>query len=80
MAGPESESFQSRMDELKKPRREAGEGTEETRDIVQAIDIITALRKEVYGKNDVAWQELWHATDHLNKLLKEHLESPEEPK
>jgi hypothetical protein len=70
------------MDKLKRPRPELGDyGTEEVRDLEHAIEILNALRQEVHGKNEVAWDKLRHARDYLNQLLAKHVGEPEkEPK
>lgn len=66
-------SFEEKIGGLKKPREMGSFGTEETRDLQQAMDILAELRQGVYGKNDVGWDKLRKARNYLNDILKKHL-------
>ncbi len=70
-------AFEEKMSELKKPRDMGEFGTKEARDLEHAMDIITTLKSEV-SNSQTLWDKLGHARNHLDKLIKAHLESNKE--
>lgn len=49
----------------------------QTRQLVQAIDIINELRQGILddATEEIAWRKLYHAARHLEKILHKHLEA-----
>jgi hypothetical protein len=67
--------LESKIERLKEPSPYRKEyASVEAQGLAQAIDIIIALRREaVASGNKVIWNKLLHATEHLEKLLRDHL-------
>lgn len=62
--------FKEQLEELKKPKTElSGFGTEEMRDIDQALAILTNLKSQAFiGGKDVALSKLRNAAVYLKNL------------
>ena len=69
--------FQSQMDRLKDstPYKEKYESPE-MQQLIQAIDIVVALRREIARTgNRMIWEKLLTATEHLQSVLKKHIDT-----
>jgi len=73
-------SLPSEDDEIRDSGSSRNEYTRsEAQDLSQAIEVIVALRRQVAADNNrMAWNKLLHATEHLEKLLRSHVESDKE--
>lgn len=67
-------NLQVEIDKLKDSNAYRNEyATIEQQELMQAVDIIVALRREaVASGNKMIWNKLLHATEHLEKLLRKH--------